>query len=681
MAVQGSLPPVDTEKRSVLTTRLIGSITSARPEWLGLLMLAFCLTSCAVSSDEAGELLVRSPTPVPLTAKQAAGSAIEPTELPVQTPTLPALSLDSDSETIMRRMLGSFTTWQSLWADIRVTYYPPEGSNENPQAFHFQVWVDQREGRFKELFGPPDGEPTNLRVTDGESLLEMDVVSGEAELTSLPGFAREPATTFESQGDVIIPHPLGMVLGPATGDLVFPSGLAQRGGTYEAVKLDEVAGRDALVVDWSREGAGRVDRFWLDIHTGVILRWQNFGKGGGEEVQSEHIVTGIMYDAALSADLFTLAPALLPQFVDASGNPLATGPTPYSVDEGTDPLGHVYFFLMNQGYPIPEVRLVRLPGPCVTREATCPEPEIVPTPFKLQFTLTPLVWSPDGRVAAYAYPIREDGNWSGLHLFDPVTGSWTVLAEFLFIDPPLWSPDGAWIAFRVQDGEGGEAIWAVRPDGTDLRNLTAAEGLPQEKAPYWAEGWVGSSILLHPQGPTGDLAEGDIYALDPASGRLQRFSSGSFLNSMLVPSPDGELIAAVSFGTRSISLRLLGIDGTVAQELVTFQGGSIYPGVWSPDGEWLAFGHTDESAQGPSQDLYLIGRAGGGLRQVYSGASVDVVAFSPDGGHLLIGGISAIGQRLYVVSILSMEQRLLRAPGMNLDESWIAPSWRPSIVP
>jgi len=657
------------------------SPTAAGLRWMGLLMLAVGLTSCAVSGNEARELDVRSPTSAPLAAEQEAGSAIEPTEPPVQAPTLPALGLDSDSETIKRRMLGSFTTWQSLWADVRVMYYPPEGSNEDPQAFHFQVWVDQREGRFKELFGPPDGEPTNLRVTDGESLLEMDLVSGEAQLTSLPGFAREPATTFESQGDVIIPHPLGMVLGPATGDLVFPSGLAQRAGTYEAVQLDEVAGRDALVVDWLREGAGRVDRFWLDIHTGVILGWQNFGKGGGEEVQSEHFVTGIMYDMAFSADHFTLAPALLPQFADASGNPLATGPTPSSVDAGTDSLGHVYFFLIDQGYPIPEVKLVRLPGSCVTGEATCPDPEIVPTPFKLQFTLTPLVWSPDGRVAAYAYPIQEDGNWSGLHLFDPVTGSWTVLAEFLFIDPPLWSPDGAWIAFRVQDGEGGEAIWAVRSDGTDLRNLTAAEGLPQDKAPYWAEGWVGSSILLHPQGPTGGSGEGDIYALDPASGVLQKLSSDAFVNSLLVPSPDGQLIAAVTFGSRSIPLRLLGIDGTIVQELVTFQGGGIYPVIWSPDGEWLAFGHMQDGDQGVSQDLYLVGRAGGGLRQVYSGASVDAVAFSPDGGHLLIGGISAIGQRLYVISILSMEQRLVRAPGMGLAQAWIAPSWRPSIVP
>jgi hypothetical protein len=132
----------------------------------------------------------------------------------------------------------------------------------------------------------------------------------------------------------------------------------------------------------------------------------------------------------------------------------------------------------------PKVKLVRLPGSCVG-EATCPDPEIVPTPFKLQFTLTPLVWSPDGRVAAYAYPIREDGNWSGLHLFDPVTGSWTVLAEFLFIDPPLWSPDGDRLS---RPGWGMGAIWAVRPDGTD--RVTTAEGLLWIKFIGWRDGFT-----------------------------------------------------------------------------------------------------------------------------------------------------------------------------------------------
>ena len=35
---------------------------------------------------------------------------------------------------------------------------------------------------------------------------------------------------------------------------------------------------------------------------------------------------------------------------------------------------------------------------------------------------------------------------------------------------PTWSPDGAWIAF-VSNRGGAWAIWAVRPDGSQLRKL------------------------------------------------------------------------------------------------------------------------------------------------------------------------------------------------------------------
>ena len=41
----------------------------------------------------------------------------------------------------------------------------------------------------------------------------------------------------------------------------------------------------------------------------------------------------------------------------------------------------------------------------------------------------------------------------------------------------VWSPNGAWIAFR-SDRSGKWAIYAMRPDGSDLRKLTDADVLP-----------------------------------------------------------------------------------------------------------------------------------------------------------------------------------------------------------
>ncbi len=584
-----------------------------------------------------------------------------------------ALGAGSVAGEIEAKLAQSAQTWRRVWADIEVTYYPPEGSSEGLQQYRHQVWVDQPGGKFREIFGPRDGEPTHLRVADGTGLLEMDLVTGEARRSDLPGFELPP----EPPGDAVVMEPMRMALGPATGDLIFPGGLAQRGGTYAAVDLDTVAGRDSLVVDWSREGAGRVDRFWIDVQTGLILRWQHFGKQGGETMESEHIVEKIAYDITFPPGVFILSPTTVPRFSDANGNPVDAPATVPFENQDQDPEGEVYFFIMDQGYPAPAVELVRLPGSCATGRRACPEPEIVPIPFNLQFTLTPLVWSPEGNLAAFAYPVQEDGNRAGLHLYDPGADSWTTVAEFPFIDPPVWSPDGEWITFRVQDGEGGEAIYAIRPDGSDLRNLSV-QYLPQEDSPYLLDGWLGEEALLRPQGPNGGLGPGVVFALDIDKERSRELASGWLENAALFPAPDGERVAAVGYGERAIALRLLDSQGNLVQEIATFQGGGLFPVIWSSGGQQLVFGHESMPDDGPGHDLYLAGISGGGLDQVYSGTWVEAAVFSPGGDFLLIGADSPVGEHLYVVSLASLEQRLLRAPGLSLAKSWLAPSWQPA---
>ncbi len=70
------------------------------------------------------------------------------------------------------------------------------------------------------------------------------------------------------------------------------------------------------------------------------------------------------------------------------------------------------------------------------------------------------------------------------------------MAEFNYVDPPLWSPDGEWLAFRVQDGEGKDEIYVVRRDGTELTNLSASENLPADGQPYVLNGWISDNVIL-----------------------------------------------------------------------------------------------------------------------------------------------------------------------------------------
>ena len=100
----------------------------------------------------------------------------------------------------------------------------------------------------------------------------------------------------------------------------------------------------------------------------------------------------------------------------------------------------------------------------------------------------PPLWSPDGEYLAllashkesYLYVIRADGKeWTRIagpvstslpHLQRKFMSFWTWVW-------PSWSPDGDLLAFVMADEEGEPAgIYTVRPDGTDLKQVLASQG-------------------------------------------------------------------------------------------------------------------------------------------------------------------------------------------------------------
>lgn len=141
-------------------------------------------------------------------------------------------------------------------------------------------------------------------------------------------------------------------------------------------------------------------------------------------------------------------------------------------------------------------------------------------------------WSPNGQRIAYVHNyaltvMRADGTRKR-----PVF-PWTE------VESVTWGADGrlifsSWYDFETTDSLDRPDLWSVRPDGSDLRRLTA----------------------------TADVAE---YTPDP--------------------SPDGNLIAYEHrSGGDPITVHLMNADGTQDRELAV--GASPE---WSPDGQWIAY--------------------------------------------------------------------------------------------
>ena len=582
----------------------------------------------------------------------------------------PNLSMSSSSDEIQRAMLESATKWKSIWMDGTITQYAPDGGDAPLPVSREQVWIDLSTNRFRVLTGSAEGGAESYLACDGTTIIELDLKSGQSQSRPLPELSQIRQFVPTLEPGFAYPQPLWGQMGTRLSQLAFTSDFAQNEGVFKPVAIEVVAERETLAVEWTYVQNDLPSwRIWLDMKTAVILKFQEFGKGGGEELQGERVVNQVIFDDVFADSLFDIQIASLPQFSDVSGKPLKpTEAAPaFSID---DPLGEVYFFMTDHQYGNETIKLMRLPGSCAAGQSPCPEADEIPLPFLPNFAIPSLAWSRKGDAAAFSYPVNEDGNRTGLFLFDPEQQTWQSLAEFNYIDPPLWSPDGTRLAFRAQDGNGSDEIYAIHRDGTRLTNLSANEKLPVDGNPYVLNGWINGNVVLRGRN---DM----VFLLRVEDGFVKPLFDSPWAKSNFVPSPDGSFLAYFDGVDQKTILKLITPDGKPLRDLASFQSVSIYPIAWSPDGTQLAFAKTSSDLSA-GQDVYVIGQDGRNLQQVYHSnfASINDLIFSPDGKYLLLHDDDATGRHVFVVNLSTLNQRMIQAPGLPLDWWWLMPSWR-----
>lgn len=615
---------------------------------ISFLTLTLLLTACGTFEVTLTDSDKLAQTPAP--DSRAAGPA--------------PLSMDSTSEQIRQLLLESPFRWQTIFMDAQVT-----DANDIPRRM--QVWVDQPALSFRILSGPADASAETLRVADGVSLLDLNLQTGESSISPFDAGVDIPYTPQPPilSDNSIESHPLISYM-DRLDMLVFPSDIAQNEGTFRPVAMEAIAYRLVLVVEWTYiQNSLPSYRAWVDVSTGVFLRTQQFEKSGGTEVLREVTVTRVDYNLPFFPELFSVNMSAMPNFVTDPLVPWVAAVTPAAPMEA-DPLGMVYSFVADNSYPVRVMRLVSLPAACVTGASDCPEPEVIKTPVELTSSLQPLVWSPTRNEAAWAYPINADQRIWTLYLFN---GSWKYVVQFnRYMDPPMWSRDGEWIAFRVQDGAGGSEVFAVRRDGRgDLKNLTASDKLPAEGQPYVMDAWLGESVVLRSSVPGGT---GTVYLMRVEDGFVKPLFEPLLTKAPFIESPDGTLLAVVDYETNSQKqlVKIITPDGKTLRDLTTFASGSVLGLAWSPDGTQLAFSHLTDS----TSSVYVIDSDGRDLRQVYPSAIDTQFVFSPDGKYLLVQTMDGTGEHLYSVDLSTLQAHLVQAPGIALNEAWMLPTWK-----
>jgi Tol biopolymer transport system component len=243
----------------------------------------------------------------------------------------------------------------------------------------------------------------------------------------------------------------------------------------------------------------------------------------------------------------------------------------------------------------------------------------------------PPVWSPDGRWIAFVdsrhvprgHKCLTDDDYacpSEISMIRPDgTGERRVTESALDISSPVWSPNGKMFVYRRQGG-----LRLINVDGSGERRLTRIQRPHYEGSPSWSPD--GRSIAL--------VIEDEVFITD-LRGNLRRISN--------------------LHGRRVGPIRTL---------------------TWSPNGAWIAFSAYEPYFRGLEQ-IFLIDTTGRTQRRL-TRAHPDPygMSWSPDSKRIAFGaaGDSAVGG-LFTLDVRSGKTSLVKkAPGLA---NWNDPSWSP----
>ncbi|MFN2265986.1 MAG: hypothetical protein ACK2UM_17145 [Anaerolineales bacterium] len=185
------------------------------------------------------------------------------------------LSLNSSSDEIRERMMLSTQFWDTMWAEIVVTFHGPTGYIGPPFRERHQFWIDPQSGGML-VSGPLDGFPNFI---DRFTLpADMDMAQGitwgdeYANIGSL-----WPWFTIHLETIIRFPYVLKYLgQNPALDGIIEV--------TYTPVGEQKWAGHQALIIDLIPETGTSYGRIYLEPETGIVLREQYYAPGSNRKI-------------------------------------------------------------------------------------------------------------------------------------------------------------------------------------------------------------------------------------------------------------------------------------------------------------------------------------------------------------------------------------------------------------
>lgn len=261
------------------------------------------------------------------------------------------------------------------------------------------------------------------------------------------------------------------------------------------------------------------------------------------------------------------------------------------------------------------------------------------------------------------------------------------------VSPPLWSPDGRYLALNMctetqrldygwvlvvpTDGRGVARAVTPRRNG---RHPSAASWSPDSRRLLVSD-WSGAGYTIARDGSDRRrlTPRFGAHAWSPDSSTIAYVQSGAIMGVPVKGGPARRLVARRSRGTQT---REVSIDWSARDELafsdadgiyvaradgrglrrVTFRRGELD---WSPDGERLVFS---------SGEIFVVDRRGRGLRRLTEWALDDEPQWSPDGRRLAFVRDASSYSRPQVY-VMSFEGKRQRRVGRGSEPHW-APDGR-----